>query len=420
MRILFTYENILPTDQADAEQFVNTLASMSRRGHEVSLVVPQPSVGPRITKEAIHDYYQVDAPFDLQTVPASDQHLWAQHVGHAVRVPRMDFVRDFDLLYTRNLGMLTAALGAGVPAAYEHFRPWGVQFPPMQPWLRHVFGHPKCLGALFHSDYARRTYEQFGVPPEKLAVVHNGWEPARMEPRLSREEARRELDLPLHKKLVVYTGRMNHRKGLDVAVAMAKRLRSRGDVDFVLVGSTGDGPIEALARDVDNVHIRPWQDFAGATRYLYAADVLLVPPSLAPLLEHGNTVLPIKLFIYLAAGRAIFGPVAPDSAELLEHDINACLCQPAKTAEDVEEQSLALAALLDDPAMRERIANGARDRAETLTWDARAQRLETLLAGWLSNLGKQPRAGAWSRTKWAGQTARWLFHGLYDGRWVAR
>ena len=38
-----------------------------------------------------------------------------------------------DLVYTRNLGVLTACLARGLPTAFEHYRPWGDQFPPLHP-----------------------------------------------------------------------------------------------------------------------------------------------------------------------------------------------------------------------------------------------------------------------------------------------
>ncbi len=419
VRILFTYENLLPNDQADSEQFVNTAGALARAGHEVELLVPRKTGRTAQSAEEMLGYYQVEAPLTLTELPSFDRHLWIQHVVHAARVSRHPKPKQFDLLYTRNLGMLTACVHRGIPSAYEHFRPWPDQFPPMQPWLRHVFGHRHCVGALFHSDYARQSYVRLGVPEAKLGVVHNGYEPKRMEPRLNKADARALLDLPAEPaKLVVYTGRMNERKGLDVAIAMARAARHRRDVHFVLVGSKGDGPIEALAAPEPNVHVRPWQTFAGAIQYLYAADVLLVPPSLAPLLEHGNTVLPIKLFIYLAAARAIFAPSSPDSAELLKHDLNACLVPPT-TADAAENAAAALLALLDDPARCARLAAGAAKRAESLTWDARAVELERFLTERMNDAGPH-RRGPWSVGTWAADSARWLGRGLTKNDWVAK
>lgn len=417
MRLLLTYENLVPNDQADAEQFVNTAAALANVGHEVDLLVPHMPSGPPVDAAEVFGYFQVDAPVRVRSIPTGHRLLGLQHVRHAQAVSSDPSTADYDLVYTRNLGMLTACLLGGHRAAYEHFRPWGDQFPPMQPWLRQVLRHPRCLAAYFHSDFARRTYLRLGVPDEKLGVLHNGYEPRRVEPRLTTAEAREALELPMDAKLVVYTGRMNHKKGLDVVLAMAERLRDRKDLRFVLVGSTGEGPIEEAAAKLPNVIVRPWQSFAGVVRYLYAADVLLVPPSLDPLLSHGNTVLPIKLFSYLAVHRPIFGGRTPDSVELLHHGENAWLTEPVRASE-AERPAADLERLLDDAALREELAAGAAETAAGLTWEARGQRLGEALEGALAREPEVPETDPWSVGPWLAETGGWLRRGLTEGRWV--
>jgi glycosyltransferase involved in cell wall biosynthesis len=171
---------------------------------------------------------------------------------------------------------------------------------------------------------------------------------------------------------VVYTGHVNLTKGLDTVLRMARRLPL---VTFVLVGSEGNGPIEALARRTSNVSVVPWQPFDIVTRYLMAADVLLQPPSRIPLRLVGNTVLPMKLFLYLAAGRPIIAPDLPDMREVLAHDQNALL---VPTGDD-EAAVNALTRVLGDPSLGERLSSAAKKTALGLTWDARAARILSFL-----------------------------------------
>lgn len=408
MRILMTYENLIPLSQADAEQFVNNAMAMSRRGHHVDFLIPEKHDRKKSAAEEVREYYQVDGPLHIDELPSRTWNLGAQHLYHALQVPKDPRFRLADFVYTRNLGMLTSCLANGQKVLYEHYRPWGDQFPPMQVWLRQVMTHPNFLGMILHSDYAKQSYLRLGIPDEQLCVCHNGWEPKRMEPRLSKEEARKKLGLPLDRRIVVYTGRMNHKKGLDVAIEMARRLP---DHLFVLVGSTGDGPVEREAASVPNVKIVEWQPFSGTAAYLYSADVVLVPPSLAPLLEHGNTVLPIKLFIYLASGRPILAADNPDIHEILRPDYNAVLVRPG----DVDGATKVLGELLADPERMERLGRGSWEEAKSLTWDARAERIEKFVEGRLA----APRAvpGPWSATDCLKQTGEWV-SGFPKRRWV--
>ena len=96
---------------------------------------------------------------------------------------------------------------------------------------------------------------------------------------------------------------------------------------FVLVGSEGHGPIERIADGRNNVEILPWQRPEDLPHFLKAADVLIVPPSSAPL-ERGNCILPFKLFSDLAARRPILAPVAPDTAGPPVHGENAGSARP--------------------------------------------------------------------------------------------
>jgi glycosyltransferase involved in cell wall biosynthesis len=206
--------------------------------------------------------------------------------------------------------------------------------------------------------------------------VWNGYDPQYFAQRPTKQQARADLALAQDRPLVVYTGHINATKGLDMVVALAQRCPN---VDFLLVGSEGNGLIERWSRRHTNIKTVPWQPFDRTVSYLFAADVLLLPPSRIPLRVIGNTVLPMKLFLYLAAGRPILAPHAPDTRELLrdesEPDGNALLVAPG----DVPGAANALQRLLDDAALAARISSNALRASHGLTWDARAEKIEKFL-----------------------------------------
>ncbi len=403
MRILYSYDTPMPDTGADTEQVVNNLSALARRGHDVGLLIPGPRTGPGDVT-ALQAYYQVSGPLALHLL------RWRYHGlrllekwSHALRAPRHPAVAAAEICYTRNLPGAWRLLRAGRRVVYEHFRPWGDQIPPLQPFLRGVLRHPKLVGAIFHSQHALESYRRLGVAGERMLVAHNGWDPARMEPRLSRAEARTRLGLPLERFTVVYTGRMNARKGLEIILSAA---RGAPECTFVLVGSEGEGPVETEARTLPNVVIVPWQRFSALAPWLYAADALVIPPSLAPLNRHGNTVLPLKLFLYLAAGRVLLAPRAPDTAELLVDGENAALV----TAGDVPGFLARLRALAADPALADRLGAAALATAQSLTWDARAARIEEFMKWRLDAPPSSPGPDPWSVGAWLGETLRWVLH----------
>lgn len=402
MRIAYSYDVPMPDTGADTEQVVNTVATLGRRGLAMTLLLPGPATGPG-DAGALRSWYHVTGPFAVEWL----RWRWhgvrgAEKWSHARRAPRHPSVAAAELVYTRNLLGAWQMLRAGRRVAYEHFRPWGDQYPPLQPFLRAVLQHPNMVGAIFHSALARQSYLRLGVPEERMLVAHNGWEPSRMEPRLTRPEARERLGLPTDRFTVVYTGRMNARKGLDILLAGA---RQAPEMLFVLVGSEGEGPVEAEARGLANVRIVPWQRTADLSPWLYAADVLVIPPSLEPLTQHGNTVLPIKLFLYLAAGRALLAPEAPDTAELLTNGINAALVPPGDAGKMVDT----LRTLHQNPGRCDALAAGAFATAASLTWDQRAERIDAFLTSCLTRPEAPPASpDPWSTGVWLAESARWL------------
>jgi len=412
-RILFTYENLLPTKEADAEVIFNTASALAARGHDAIVSVPEPpDMGAGFEREVL-DYYGLDTPLRITPVPSFTKNIALQHVYHAMRVPEHPAFSDVDFVYARNPVVVMRALQSGQRVLMEHYRPWGDQFPPLQPVFRSFMTHPRFLGLVVHSAYAKESYRRLGVPEAKLRVVYNGFDPRRMDPVLSKQEARTLLDLPQQSRIVTYTGRINHKKGLDVLLGLADRMP---EVLFVLVGSTGRGPIEIAAQSKNNVRIVPWQTSSSIAPYLYAADVLTIPPSSAPLQQMGNTVLPLKLFLYLAAGRAIFAGATPDTAEILEHDRNAWLVSTG----DISEAEQQLRILLGDPSRLDRLGQASREQAAGLTWNSRAAKIEEFFEECLARdpaaVDKEP----WSAATCARDSMKWLVTGISTGKWIYR
>jgi glycosyltransferase involved in cell wall biosynthesis len=260
---------------------------------------------------------------------------------------------------------------APVPFAADHYRPWPDVYPVVRPWLRRNVRQRDCLGLILHSHYAADAYRRAGLPEDRLLVAHNGYDPPGERPQ--KGAARAALNLPANRPIALYAGRINSTKGLEAVLALADR---RAEVLFVLVGSEGEGEIERAAALRTNVFIAPWAEPSVLPTWLAAADVLLIPPSLAPLERFGNCVLPLKLFAYLAAGRPILAPKAPDTAELLEHEGNAWLVP----AEDLEAAAAGLDRLLADSALAARLSAEALRLSGGFTWDRRAETIERFLS----------------------------------------
>ena len=376
LRLAYLFDQRLPCTATDTEQVLNTLAALSRAGVDVTLVLPKDWFRADADSQALLEYYQVSCPrLTVKRLRSlSPAPRWLMKPAHAVRAAIFGKfnAKRYDVFYTRNAPALVMGLFMGLPMVYETYRPWPIQLRFLRGLFRWAMTHKRFIGGVFHSDFARQTYEDLGVSPQRLKVVHNGFDPARFSLDPGTEEARVRSEVDAEGLVFAYTGRVNMKKGLGIVLDLAER---HPDVTFLIVGSEGEGEVESRAARIENVIVKPWATYRELPHYLFAADVLMIPPSQGPLARVGNTVLPMKLFQYLAAGRPIFAPRAPDTAELLSDDHNALLVTP----DDLESASQGIERLKGDAALRAQLGSGARATSESLSWDSRAQKIIAFL-----------------------------------------
>ena len=405
MRILFAFENCLPSPQADAEVFVTTAQYLAPLTSRSWLHVPLPRGA---DEEAIGRL--AGMPVLRAWAPARPAAL--RHLCCGLTLVLRGAFRQADLVYTRNLWVAWMALLFGQRVVFDHYRPWPDQIPPLQFWIFRLMSNQRFLLNICHSDYTRRKYADLGLPSAKLLTIRNGFEPSRFASPIPVEAAKRAISVLDDQKTVVYTGRLNHKKGLGLVIEAARLLP---DMLFILVGSAGEGPIEAASRGLPNIRIVPWQASESLAAYIFAADVLLIPPSGAPLAVFGSTVLPLKLFSYMASGRPILAGDTADVREVLRHDENAFLCAP----DNIGALVSGLLALTQDFARATRLAAASQADSRGLTWSARAEQIISAVESRLSARHLDRKGWRWGDCRnWMLQSWRWLVHLVRHGGWV--
>lgn len=376
LKLAYIFDQTLPVPAADTEQLVNTVSALSKLDYDCTLFIPASNTEDNPTLETLQNFYHVDGRFNLELLhsifPGARIAEKTIHPLLCATLLRKK-LRGFDLVYTRNIPAVAAALACRIPVMYDTYRPWPIQYHHvLRPLLRAFFADPKFIGAALHSSYARNAYTEMGIPENRTIVAHNGFNPKLFEPALNRSDARAALGLTGTRPIATYSGRMDPNKGIDSLLDLAEKTP---ECDFFFIGSDGHGPLETRAESLPNVKIQGWVPFDQLSTWLYASDILMLPISSFALKVVGNTVLPIKLYAYFAAKRAIFAPHSPDTAELLKDGVNACLVPQNAPAAALAR----FHALVRSPQTIEQLAVGAADTAKSLTWDARAAILDRFI-----------------------------------------
>jgi glycosyltransferase involved in cell wall biosynthesis len=175
---------------------------------------------------------------------------------------------------------------------------------------------------------------------------------------------------------VGYAGHLYAWKGVDV---LLEAIAQVGNARCVVAGGHAEEPdlarLQALAA---RLGIESRVTFTGLIApsevpgVLGRADILALPNPASAISTHATS--PLKLFEYMAAGKAIIASNLPAIREVLTHDVNALLVTPG----DAGALAAAIRRLAGDPALREALGAAARAAVAEYSWDRRAERLEAL------------------------------------------
>jgi len=143
-----------------------------------------------------------------------------------------------------------ACMWAGVGRVL--FTEHGRHFPDVVSWKRRLFNrvliHRTGMITAVCEFSRQRLIVNEGIAPDKVSVVYNGVDVGRFADRVSREESRRNLGLPLDAQIIVQVGNLRKVKDHQTAIRAFDRVhRARPNTFLVLVG---DGPEMPACRDL--------------------------------------------------------------------------------------------------------------------------------------------------------------------------
>jgi len=214
----------------------------------------------------------------------------------------------------------------------------------------------------------REAEQVLHVPTERLSVLPNGVDPAMLapQPRTDHEGGQKTPWASPDERIVMFVGRLVHEKGVQTLLAAAPAiLAAHGDVKFVIAGR---GPaLSSLQEQAQAVGVAERVVFAGfitdaARNQLFAAAEAAVFPSLYE--PFGIVALEA-----MAAGTPVVAAEVGGLRDVVRHGENG-LCVYANDPQSIAQQVIAL---LDDPALGQRLADTARAELARYDWRAIAE-----------------------------------------------
>jgi glycosyltransferase involved in cell wall biosynthesis len=368
MKITYLANIRLPTERAHGYQIMKSCEALAREGCEVVLVVP------RRRNPLGHDpfgYYHLPKTFTIRFVWSPDffRLEWVLGSKAAFALNRMAFFkRCFWLrlppdavVFSRDPELVFLARLCGHAAFYNAHN-----FPKHPKLLLWLIKRASGIVANSHGtaeEFLKRGFKNVLVLPNAVDLAEFDAVPD------DKEMLRHELGLPEGKPLALYAGHLYGWKGTELLLEAA---RLRPEINFVIVGGMPEEinrfRTDTSEKAIDNLFLVGYQPRYLIPKFLKAADVLVLPNT-ASSTESLRYTSPLKLFEYLASGRAIAAADLSSLREIVtEKEVSFF------TPDDV--QSLARAI---DGALAREPDHAARLLSEKYSWTSYGEKLRNFL-----------------------------------------
>lgn len=176
----------------------------------------------------------------------------------------------------------------------------------------------------------------------------------------------------LDKINIGYAGHLYPGRGIDLILECARRC---SNYNFIIIGGTDSHVAlwSAKARGITNLQFVGRVSPVDVEKYLNRCDILLAPYEAKVYTDGGafetsEWMSPLKVFEYMASGRAIICSRLSVIEEVLTDGWNAKLCEPGS----IDEWVSAIVQLAECPEERKRLgSNASNDLVRKYTWNQR-------------------------------------------------
>lgn len=214
------------------------------------------------------------------------------------------------------------------------------------------------------ADYIK---EAFQIPEEKIVVIQDGVDPERFCPCPKKERLRKELKIPVDKKIIVYLGTLNELEGIEILLEAVSILsKKRDDFCLLLMGYPNVEKYKELAVKLDllkKVRFTGKIEYEKAPEYLSLGDIAVSA-------KVSKTEANGKLYNYIAMGLPTVAFDTPVAREALgELGIYAKFGDPLSLTKQLE-------ALICNEILCKELSLKLRDRAKkNFSWQVRTEEI---------------------------------------------
>ncbi|MBI4836916.1 MAG: glycosyltransferase family 4 protein [Candidatus Portnoybacteria bacterium] len=383
LQIMKMCEGFSKSEIRNKKSETNSKTEIQNSKLDVELIVPRRH---NLIKQDPFEYYGVKRNFKITRIFCFDL-LWLGF-GHklafylqsfsfskmAVLYALFKYGRRDNIFYSRDYITLffLCLLGLKPVAEIHDYRSGKPRW-----WMNFIV--KKSAKIICNSEGTKESLlEHYPSPSEKTLVAPNGVDVGFFDIKETKEEARKKLDMTKGETIIGYVGRLEvagGEKGVSSLIQAFAGLRevSKGCILYII-----GGPNELIEKY--KVSLKEWGvapekvvftgqvEYRKIPLYLKAIDIVVMTPPEES--KYAATTSPIKLFEYLAAGKAIVAPDLPAWRAILNEQ-NALFFNPA----DQDDLAKKIKLLDEDKNLVEGLSGQALEDAKNYTWAKRVEKI---------------------------------------------
>jgi glycosyltransferase involved in cell wall biosynthesis len=382
MKIALITNSRIPSLTANSIQAMKVAQALMQLNHDVKMFAPREAEIPN--HELLTTHYGLKLVPEINFLPSIKGFKRLDFIFHAQNAAKKF---GADLIYTWLPQSAVLGLWSGYPVVLEMHADnsglLGVW------WMRQFWkANGKKLMTVTTSALknALETSTKLKLSNEAVVIAPNGVELERYVNLLSPSEARNQLNLK-QGLTVGFTGHIYAGRGADLLFELAKQMPQ---VNFLWVGGTPE-LVESWRNKLHeanskNVMMTGFVKHDVIHLYQAASDILLMPYSSSISASSGQDIAevinPMKMFEYMASGRAIISANLPSIREVLNEG-NAVFVEvgsaESREQRTVESWKVEIEKLLADESLRVKLGSSARKDVENFSWVKRESRILKLI-----------------------------------------
>lgn len=368
MKVVYISRSAIPSRLASSIHVMKMCHSFAQNGHEVTLIIPDITLNDINKKTDIFKFYGVEKKFDVLRVPwipiKGKSYIYGMMAALRARKinPDIIYARDIVSCYFSMLLRLAYVCECHTVDYYGRILDNYI--------FKKVISSRKLSKLVVITKYLHdlilRKYNS--IPEEKIIIAPD----AADDPQVMNmgEICRKD------KINVGYVGHLYEGRGIKLIHSLAEHCQW---ADFHIVGGL-DEDIEFWinkSKDIQNLKFYGFVPPSETDKYRKSFDVLIAPyeAKVSVFGGRGDTsqwMSPMKIFEYMASGKAIICSDLPVLREVLVPGETALLCDP----EDIQQWVKALECLRDDEKLRNVMGQRAKEHfLQKYTWNARANNI---------------------------------------------